>query len=497
MEPPEPSPREPDSQSAGPEPVARVRARRRFAALAALFVVLAYLIPAATLILTNASVLSSGLRTYDEIQFHLPTIEQFSSQLPAPDLSRYAVAMTPGYHLVLAVAHRLISDDIRALRLFGTVFTLGLLALLGWSVGSAGYRTRFRWWEAGILTLPVLCSPYVFPSGVWVVADNAGWVGVVLLLSIVLSRPPIPRYFVLAAIVLAITVLLRQINLWACGLIWLWAWIGPPDRAGTTPPSRVFDGLLAESPDRASLAIRFKRLRGALLATLPAMLIVLAFAWLWGWQLVPPGFQAGANEIEGATAYETAFNPTAIGLSALLFGVASCYLAGYLIPRWCASPTPIRTRLALIAIGAAIGLLAGVLPISEPTDPGQSLVRASGYWTIIDQFPVWGGRSPVFALGAMVGGIAGGAWLVVLPPRQRWLLLGSIAGVAIACSSTQMTWQRYSDPLIMIVAAMCVVAARPPQGLTGAWKHIDRFAWIGPLLFAGIQATLLVTRFDG
>ena len=38
----------------------------------------------------------------DEITYHLPTIEQFARQLPAPDLVHYPAAQTPLFHLLAA-----------------------------------------------------------------------------------------------------------------------------------------------------------------------------------------------------------------------------------------------------------------------------------------------------------------------------------------------------------------------------------------------------------
>ena len=44
---------------------------------------------------------------FDQQIAHLPAVEQFAAQLPAPDLSNYPSATGPGYHLLLAVPARL------------------------------------------------------------------------------------------------------------------------------------------------------------------------------------------------------------------------------------------------------------------------------------------------------------------------------------------------------------------------------------------------------
>jgi hypothetical protein len=465
---------------------------RRFPALVALALMLAYLIPATGLILSRFDERGVSIRGYDERRHHHPTIERFSEGLPTPDLSNYPAAMTPGYHLSIAVVHRLISKDLMVLRLAGSAYTAALIGLFGWLLCRSGLRTGLRAWEAGVLALPVITSVYVFPGGVWLVPDNAGWLFVLLVLALALTRPPSLKYQLIGAAVLVLTVIYRQPHIWAAGLMWLGAWLGDPDRSGTRPPASTLDGGMLPC-QRDPLGRKVVRTLRAIALTIPALLVLGWFVWLWD-GFVPPLHQPGGGGDDGATMYEQTFNPTALGFAAMIFGVANLFFAGYLLPRWISSPVPKPTRLILLGLGAGVGLLLGVLPESSPTI-GVSLERASGFWNLIARGPIWLDRSPIFAAAALLGGVAGGMWMAVLPPRQRWLLMGAVVGIALSCATIPMTWQRYSEPLITMVLALNAAIAQRPTGLRGAWRLLDHTAWIGPLLFAGLYLVVLLMWF--
>src|SRR5947209_1613275 len=102
------------------------RALRRQVTTATVLVAL-FLAAALPLILTDHE---RGRAADDQNMWHLPAIRQFARQLPHPDLHDYLSATTPLYHLLIAAADRWISPDLRVLRLFGALFTAGLLAPL-------------------------------------------------------------------------------------------------------------------------------------------------------------------------------------------------------------------------------------------------------------------------------------------------------------------------------------------------------------------------------
>lgn len=449
---------------------------------------LVFVIPASILVLNRFDEMGAISRGYDEVHHHLPIIHRFSAELPSPDFSDYPAAMTPGYHFVLAVVHRFVSDDIRVLRFVGGLLTVVLIGLFGWMVARHGMRHGLPGWEAGLVALPALVSVYVFPCGVWLVPDNAGWLGVMVILALVLGRAPRPVWLVIGGALLVLLVVVRQSHLWAAGFLWLAAWLGMSLRDNDLPGRGFFDGGMLPS-EADPLKRKLGRLALAFAVSVPAFVVLVYFVRLWG-GLVPPSHQPGSAHLAG-TAYVQTFNPTALGMAALVVGVWSVVFSGYLVPRLVTVDVPMRMKLGFVGLGGLVGVLVGVLPVSEPT-LGGDLTRASGYWGVIRLGPVFFERSPLFALGSIVGGLAAGAWMVVLPARRRWVLMGAVAGVAIACAAIPVTWQRYSEPLIMMVIALCVANTRRPEGMRGLWERIDRLAWIGPLVTTAVFVVVLV-----
>ena len=168
-------------------------------------------------------------------RFHIRTIRAFARQWPHLDFRDYDSATTPGYHVVLALVDRFVSDDVRALRAFGAVWTVGLLATLCWFLGR-----RHRLAAALALALPVLCSVYVFTSGAgrcrttrrggacwwcccWRCAG--GWTAARSCSAARRSCAGLPA----------------QIDLWVAAVLWVAAWLGPgpaSDGAGSGRGSR-------------------------------------------------------------------------------------------------------------------------------------------------------------------------------------------------------------------------------------------------------------------
>jgi hypothetical protein len=153
----------------------------------------------------------------DQKDYHLLAIEQFSHQFPYPNFASYRSATGPGYHVVLAAVHRLVTTDLNALRVVGSLFAVGLLALLAWAVGR-----RVHWLAAVVLCLPMLTSLYVFGSAVWLLPDDAAWLTVLVAVLIAFhgkSRSNVEAWFANVAVLLAAAVFVRQINLWPLGPI--------------------------------------------------------------------------------------------------------------------------------------------------------------------------------------------------------------------------------------------------------------------------------------
>ena len=148
-------------------PPERGPAARGGPALAAAAVVALFLAGALPLILCGYN---GGRGGYDSLQYHLPAVESVARQWPRPDFTHFSSATTPGYHVVLALLRRYAGVGVRGLRLAGSLFTAGWLA-----TQAAAAARRAGAGTAVALCLPLVCSPYVFDSGAWVLPDNAGW----------------------------------------------------------------------------------------------------------------------------------------------------------------------------------------------------------------------------------------------------------------------------------------------------------------------------------
>ena len=73
----------------------------------------------------------------------------------------------------------------------------------------------------------------------------------------------------------------------------------------------------------------------------------------------------------------------------------------------------------------------------------------------------------------------------MLPPRPRYVVLVAWAGFIAAQASNAIAYQRYYEPMVLIVAALCV-AEIPEAARSRFW----RTAWVGPLCLAGLLAAI-------
>src|ERR1700744_4036027 len=68
----------------------------------------------------------------DETSYHLPTILQFSGQLPFPDLHAYPAAQTPLYHVLFAYIGKVTGYQLWRLRLLQVLISYGLALAVYW-----------------------------------------------------------------------------------------------------------------------------------------------------------------------------------------------------------------------------------------------------------------------------------------------------------------------------------------------------------------------------
>lgn len=385
-----------------------------------------------------------GRGAWDQNTYHLVAIRTFARQWPRFDLHDYASATTPGYHLVLALVDKFISDDVRVLRLFGMLFTLGLLATLALAVGR-----RVPPAIAIALCLPAVCSLYVFSSGAWLLPDNVAWWGVLAILLVALRSRVDAWSYVLGAILLTLLVAVRQSDAWAAAVLWAAAWRG---NAGKN--SVPFD-------TRAAIG----RLGWMALATVPAAVLLLWFVHLWH-GLLPVGMQSfhgGANPAVPATV---------LGV----FGI----LAIFFTPFAAAAHLP-RQRVFIIA-GAAVGFIAAALPV---TTYSHAQGRESGIWNLTLHLPMVHQRSILMIALATFGGALLVVWLLSLETRDRWISL--VAWLAFIAAQTENTkaWQRYYEPFVLI--ALPLMASRV---IAHHKKRARPLAIAGPLILALLLAAI-------
>lgn len=404
---------------------------------------LAFAVPAAVLI-------ASGRipeRVFsDQRVYHEEAIRQFAREWPAFNFTNYASATTPGYHVLLAGVVRFISGSTLVLQSVSALFTLALVMLLGWWVGRVTTP-----WRAIALALPFAASTYIVQSGVWLLPDNLAWLGVLAILVLMLRSPEnaasAAGTLIRGGAVLAALVFTRQIHLWAAGLLWLGAWLTPP-----MPPGAWWRTLFSVPAKRVAWML------GAFLVTLPAFGVLLWFRSLWGGALTPPKF-ASLHQ-SGVNLAAPAFTLALIGGFSGLFGAT---LIGPLASAW-------RERKGWL-ISAGIAALA--LGVAAPTTYNMAEGRWTGLWNLAAKLPIVGHTSPLIAGLAAIGGVALVAWTHHLDARRRWILLGALAGFAAAQSVNAQLWQRYVEPLVLMVVVYLAACAPHgvPKSRAAAWRE--------------------------
>jgi hypothetical protein len=237
----------------------RTRTTRALGAMIALWVVI---VGASAGVILTARFDDRGRGAYDQMNYHLRVIERFAGELPTPDLTDYLSATTPGYHLVLS-APSAAGVGTRGLRLLGMLFAVGLVGVVAWFVG---VRARSGV-EAAAVVLPLAASMYVMHSAMWLLPDDAAWLGVACVMAVSFRRKLDWVFFVGGGVALAWLVMARQIHVWAAAPIWAAAWLGTGDEENET-----IGDLLRGVPERV------KRGAMGLGATIPAIAIAKLFA---------------------------------------------------------------------------------------------------------------------------------------------------------------------------------------------------------------------------
>jgi len=389
----------------------------------------------------------SGRGAWDDLRYHWPAVVGFAEELPTPDLSDYASATTPGYHLELAVV-KWMGGGRMFVQLYASFWTVFLIGVLGWIAGRSYGR-------AGVfLVLPMVASMYVLFPGIWLLPDNAGWFGVLVMVLLALDYPASVRTMLAMGVVLGLLVLVRQVHIWAAALIWVAAWVGD----GEDVP--VFKGVFSDFGKRS------RRLAIGIVAAVPAALILVWFVRMWG-GLVPPRFQ-GAHQ-----------GPNIATPGFVLLQV--CVLSVFFVPvLWGRFVGILKTHGAWLLGAAVVGLVVGLVPESSyDHDAG----RYSGWWNVIGKMPVIADRSVVFVLGSVAGAIACVVWGSLVSRRDVWILGVGLVGFVAAQSTNHASWQRYHEPMLLMVGVLILCRCGHFGGIAGGIKKPVVF---GCVVLAGV-----------
>lgn len=413
-----------------------------------------------------------GRAACDQFDFHLKAILKFAAEWPRPDVSDYQSATTPGYHILMAAVSKVLGPGPVLLQIVASVFTVLLVWVTATAAVRFGARRGWSWWQIGALVLPVVWSPYVFTAGVWLLPDNAGWLLALLVLLISLSGWMGPervsmRALLLTSLLLLLTVLVRQSHLWIAGPFVIAAWLGR-----TRDEEGCVASALREPGPRVRQAI------GAMMMAAPALV---ALAWFMSkWQgLTPPTFQVQ---------HQHGVNLTTPAFFLALVGAFSPFFVAWwwpgLVRLW-------RSAWWWVIGAAAIGAILAAVPettyLYEP--------RASGLWQVVRAMEARGiayigGRTSVLILAlATIGAPMLAAWLTIIEGKRRWIIGSAIAAFVAAQCANANCWQRYHEPLILILFAWIAAGSSRPQREGGLLKFAR---WAGPVALAALLGALMV-----
>jgi len=410
----------------------------------------------------------------DAAMFHEPVIETMVEQWPSPDIVNYRSTTSPGYHLLMAAIMRATgAESVSApvVRLASAALTWGLLAAVFW------WASAFcSSWLALALTAPLMLSPYVLGGGIWLTTDTSAWCFVALALGGALTtRDASPVRTGLLGLAATAAVGVRQVHVWAIAPLGLLALGAGPLRRFIPPALRMGDEGQPTSWVRTIWGVAW--------ALAPAALL-LWFVSIWG-GLTPPEYREKHDT--GANPATFAFALSMVAVFGVFFLPAAIdeIRRGALKNKW-------------LWVCAGLGLLVALVPATDwlrtTVDGVRYNPRDNGWlWKpIIQKAPdLFGRTSVVVLLLAPMGAAA--LWLLRKAavtagrgPAANVLLL-TMLGWAIAQSMNSLAWQRYFEPMALLVLIWLTAMALP----RGTDPKRVRLAVIGALVLTGFQALLV------
>lgn len=432
--------------------------------LGTLVAALLVIVPSWVLILGGAL---DGRGAHDQLNYHEPAIVRFAEQWPDPNTSDYLSATSPGYHLALAAAAQVLGRERQTLQLLASLFSAGLFGLVGFvACGRLGVRRTV------VLMLPLAGSMYLFFPAVWLLPDNAAWLGVVAVvwMSLRWRVGVVPLIGVM--VVTGALVYTRQIHLWVLAPVWTAAYLGSRDRG--SGDGAMSDRLAWDVPAlfRGEQLLGLGRVGVAVAAAALPCGILAVLVREWG-GLTPPLFQGAYHG--GNTA-----------APAFVLSLFALFAPWYAVFVWGRLARTVSGGRVGILIGAALGLaFALAAPSTYSTDAG----RYSGLWNITRSLPAIADRSVLILVLSPVGGALVMAMLGMLGRRDRWVMAATLVGFIAAQSASHELWQRYTEPFVLLYLTMaCVLAAESSRRSEIAGRSIAQHL---PLTVLGLALAAL------
>ena len=421
------------------------------------------------LLLAGAVILSGRIPhrvAYDQLLYHQQAIEIFARQWPTPDLSDYLSATTPAFHLALSLLVRAGLIGVVGMQWICAGITF---AMLWWLGGVAA--TSLRPWHAAAAVMPVGLSMYVFASGAWVLPDNLAWLGVLAMVLLALTPRFGVRELALGGVVLVALVCTRQIHAWTGGLLVAAAWLSESRRPALAAGALVPTGLVGDVRTVlfSHLGRRCVMAAIALVACLPAMLVLVHFLGLWG-GLVPPTFQYQ---------YHMA-NPAGPAFVLAVFGFVAIFFSGWVLPRvleaW-------RRHVGWMVAFTLLGVVLAVVPVTTAgTNADYFAGRRTGLWDVAAKLPIIAHHASTLIVILTLGGMqALGAFLASWRARSAIIVACAFLGYGLAMAAGGELWQRYAEPfaLIMMVVVLGLDARHRTDIVPTSTTRLNRMVSVG------------------
>jgi 4-amino-4-deoxy-L-arabinose transferase-like glycosyltransferase len=385
----------------------------------------------------------------DETSYHLPTILQFSHQLPFPDLHAYPAAQTPLYHVLMAYIGKVIGYNLWRLRLVQVLISY-LLALAVYAFLQRRLRLPER--VALGLTLLFMLSPYVFGQSFRLGTDNLA------LLFTVLAIERLERFresesravFFVAAVWIAAAMLTRQSALFLVPMAGIYALL---------PTLRI------SGEQRATV------LGALVLSVIPIGLLFLSWHGLVPVGSDPSscGLCAGKGSPEGLSA--NGLTPHTMELTLATIGLYGSVLFAPALLEWAREAFRAHDLGKPVSAGRgplATAVAGALLLVAFPATPGSD--AAGDLWKVAEHLPAVHGSSLLFWVLVPLSGAV--LWVRVTRAPRPVLVLSLIACFLVASLATHFPWQKYVDPFAVLILA-CTVR---PDELRGRWR------WAGALV---------------